>query len=573
VEKKKLTKHPLYLIIYCLLFLPALAKAQQQSQPLERTSMLYYEKYLNAIDEPSFHSAVKPYLSSEVYPLVYPPATYKLRKVNPETPFRKAINVIGYEDMVRFDETGYVSAVYTDTSSGAPIIMNRDEKTYVPRKFYISINPLFRLELGYDGNTKNVLFYNLRGIEVKADIGKKVSIYSAFLENQAEFPNYVSAYVKKTRSAPGEGKVRGFRQSGFDFSRAMGIVSYSPNKYFNVQFGNGKNFIGDGYRSLLLSDNSFVYPFMKFSTQFWKIKYVNIYTEFQNNIQENTDFTLGFPRKLGSFNYLSIDAARWLQLGLFEGMVWRRTKADGTSAFDPNFLNPIIGIRALQKDLDAKSVYGLNFKVTLPKYVVLYGQLMIDKISGGTGSSENRTGFQVGAKYYDAFGIENLVLQAEFNRVRPYAYQGDKDTILHYSHYNQALAHPLGANFNEALFIANYRIKRFVAEWKINYSNSAIDGLGFNVGSDILKNASAASFTDNVSVGQGAIAYSVINNEIRVGYLVNPKLNMMVEAKIQTRRYTFDPEVPGLEQGDLRMFSMGFTTRLFNHYYDLPINF
>ena len=40
-------------------------------------------------------------------------------------------------------------------------------------------------------------------------------------------------------------------------------VSYTPNKVLNIQFGHGKNFIGDGYRSLFLSDVSSPYPFLK----------------------------------------------------------------------------------------------------------------------------------------------------------------------------------------------------------------------------------------------------------------------------------------------------------------------
>lgn len=570
MEKTKLIKSIYLLATGLFSFLSA--QAQQQNEPLERTYLLNYEKYLNQIDEPVFHSAVKPYLSAEVYPFVYPASTYGLRRISAESGFQKMVNVVGFDDMIRFDENGFIKPTYIDSSSGAAIIKIRDEKSYVPRKFYIAINPLFRLEAGFDGPSNNLLFYNLRGVEVKANIGKKVSIYSAFLENQAEFAPYITAFVKGTRTAPGEGKVRNFKENGFDFSRAMGMVTYAPNKYFNVQLGHGKNFIGDGYRSLLLSDNAYVYPYVRFSTQFWRIKYVNIYSEFINNVQETTDFTLGLPRKLGSFSYLSLDAAKWLQLGLFEGIVWRRTQTDGKSAFDPNFLNPLIGVRAFQKNLDANKVYGLNVKITLPKYIVLYGQLMLNQLKGGFDSYENRTGFQAGAKYFDAFGVKNLVIQAEFNRVRPYAYQNSGDTILHYSHYNQALAHPLGANFNEALLLVNYRYKRIFAEWKMNYSNSAVDGLGFNIGSDIFNNAAQPTIKNNVTVGQGDLTYNVFNNEVRVGYIINPTLNMMVEAKIQTRNYTFNPNIPALNNGDLRMFSVGFTTRLFNNYYDLPVN-
>ncbi len=62
---------------------------------------------------------------------------------------------------------------------------------------------------------------------------------------------------------------------GYDYPLAEGYLSYSPGKYFNIQFGHGKNFIGDGYRSLLMSDNASPYPYFKLNTTFWKLKYTN----------------------------------------------------------------------------------------------------------------------------------------------------------------------------------------------------------------------------------------------------------------------------------------------------------
>jgi hypothetical protein len=60
----------------------------------------------------------------------------------------------------------------------------------------------------------------------------------------------------------------------------------------------------------------------------------------------------------------------------------------------------------------------------------------------------NKYGAQVGVKYIDILGIKHLDFQGEYNMARPYTYSHSK-TGLSYSHYNQALAHPLGANFSE----------------------------------------------------------------------------------------------------------------------------
>ena len=570
MEKKKLIN---LIIILVLCQYAPLAFSQQQSLPLNYEHRLNYEKHLYKTPKNKpFHTAVKPYLESEVYEEIYPDSTYGLEKLAPTNGFKKTLDLLGYDEWVRFDENGFIKPTEFIIEDGDTIEVARTENHYKKRKFYIAINPVIHFEYGR-GNNDNKTSFNVRGIEFKANIGRKVSIYSAFLENQARFPDYISAYVRKTRTAPGEGKVRNFKSDGFDFSRAMGHINYAPNKYFNVELGNGKHFIGDGYRSLLLSDNAFVYPYIKFSTQFWKIKYVNIYSELINNVQNTTDFTLGFPRKLANFNYLSLAATPWLSIGAFEGLIWRSTLPNGKRKFDANFLNPIIGVRALQKNLDANKIYGINASINLPKYIVLYGQIMINQFSTDIKSIENRSGIQLGAKYYDAFGVKNLNLLAEFNTVRPYAYQEKTDTVLHYSHYNQALAHPLGSGFREFIFLVNYRYKRLVTELKLSMANTSIDGPALNVGTDIMLATNQAAYPTDPEIGQGLLAYKVMDGEFMIGYVLNPKLNMILQAKLHIRNYKMESTLPAIASPNLKMFSVGINTDLFNHYYDVPIHF
>lgn len=576
MEKKKLINTIFFAAFFCNI---SLSFAQQNSLPLNREHRLNYEKYLYHTDKKKpFHTAVKPYIASEVYQQVYPDTTYGLEKLNPENGFKKAINSIGYGDWVAFDESGFVKSTETQIVDGDTLEVNIENKGYTKRKFYISANPILHFELG-KGSNDNKNSYNQRGIEISANVGEKLSIYTAFIESQATFPDYIKRFVQKTRTAPGDGRVRNFKENGFDFSQAIGHLNYAPSQYFNFEVGNGKHFIGDGYRSLLLSDNAFVYPYVKLSTQFWKIKYINIYSELINNVRNETDFTLGFPRKTATFNYLSLAATPWLSVGVFEGIIWRSSTADGKRKFDANFLNPIIGIRALQKNLDANKIYGFNASINLPKNIVLYGQVMINQFSTDIRSIDNRSGMQLGAKYYEAFGVKNLNFLAEYNIVRPYSYQNATDSVLHYSHYNQALAHPMGAGFDEFVFLANYRYKRFFAEVKINGGRSSIDSPlgGFfidgNVGTDILLSTGNAYFDDKTKIGQGYLSYKVVNSEFRVGYLLNPKINMMLEAKLQLRKYQMDNSIPAAKTADLKLFSVGLNTRLFNHYYDVPINF
>ena len=56
--------------------------------------------------------------------------------------------------------------------------------------------------------------------------------------------------------------------------RVLFKINYDFSKFFNLEYGQGKNFIGDGYRSLLLSNTSSHYPYLSISTKFKKIKYL-----------------------------------------------------------------------------------------------------------------------------------------------------------------------------------------------------------------------------------------------------------------------------------------------------------
>lgn len=566
MEKRKLSEVrilPLLILIAAIFPLTA----QQLNLPLNRNHIQFYEKHLNALDKEVFHTSFRPYNASEVYRFVYPGSTYGLKKYGPDKGFLRFLNTVAHTDLLAFDENGYIRAYYLDSTYYAGgVTMTRHETSYVPRKFYIAANPILKLEMGYDMTESRVVSQNTRGLELFANIGQKVSLYTAFTENQADFPQYIRAQVRSMRAAPGEGKVKAFKDSGVDFSRAEGYIAYTPNKYFAAQFGSGKHFVGDGYRSLLLSDNSFVYPYLRFATSFWKIKYVNILAEMQDGVNTGREFLLGNPRKFASFIYMNAELAPWLQLGVFEGMMFPRTGPDGNTLFNANLLNPIIGVRGFQSGLEVQKVYGLNYKFTLPKYIVLYGQLMINSMKGSMKSYERRWGVQGGVKYWDMFGVDNLNMQVEYNYIRPYSYTSE-DSVLHYSHYSQPLAHPMGANVSEVVSIFNYRFKRFLAEWRFQYASSSFDALNGNYGADIFKPNTTATIREDVKVAQG-FKYTLMHNEIRVGYILNPKINLILEMKYNGRRYKLNSALS--DDYTSNIIGFGLSTNLYNYYYDFP---
>ena len=100
-----------------------------------------------------------------------------------------------------------------------------------------------------------------------------------------------------------------------------------------------------------------------------------------------------------------------------------------------------------------------------PKIGIFYSQFIVDRFYEWYYPV---AAFQFGYKSFDFAGVENLYLQIEYNRVPREMYL-HRNNYLHFGHYNQALAHPAGACFNEVVAIADYKYKNFKVLAKPTY--------------------------------------------------------------------------------------------------------
>ncbi|MAW31100.1 MAG: hypothetical protein CMD15_04270 [Flavobacteriales bacterium] len=454
--------------------------------------------------------------------------------------------------------------------------------------YYVTVSPTISFTLGVETIEKKNTFNNTRGYLVEGVLGEKISFSTSFSENQSVFPNYLDTFIRKNNVVPGQGYARIFKNTGFDYAMSSGYVSYKPNKMFLLQFGHGKHFIGDGYRSLLLSDNSFNYPFLKIQTNFSKIQYTNLYCElmdinyFKTHSIDNID-QMGYPKKYLSSHYLSYNFTTKFNISLFESVVWRMNHAPGVKGFDINYLNPIAMLRPIEFSLNSPDnvLIGLNSKYILKKSY-LYGQLIVDEFSlndlrKDNGFWGNKIGYQLGYKMFDALSIKRLSLQAEYNYVRPYTY-AHHNPQQNYAHYNQPLAHPLGANFSELLFLFNYKYRRLEVSGKIIFSKHGGKVLNdpTSYGNDLyFSTGNYAEQEGLVSMGTGRpsdfgiqiyqgnltkIEYKSLN----ISYIINPLTNLKLNFGLILRNQNN-------ENGSLntRFFNFGLISDIFNYYYDI----
>lgn len=385
--------------------------------------------------------------------------------------------------------------------------------------FKIQINPIIQTVIGKEKNEIGYNYINTKGIEIRGIINEKIGFYSIITDNQIKFNNYVNNFINHYGAVPGEGFHKEFKLTAKDFITARGYLSLNATKNILIQFGHDKNFIGNGMRSLVLSDFSNSYLFLKLQTNIWKIKYTNLFAQMNNTdplYATNSQSNILYDRKYFALHHLSINVTKRLNIGLFESIMFARA-SEQNGKYDLNYLNPIIFYRWVEQQngsLDNANI-GLDFKYNFKKHISIYGQLLIDELIikefiANKGSIRNKQGFQFGIKAIDILNINTLDLQLETNVVRPYTYSHSSNAS-NYTHYGQALAHPLGANFKEFIAILRYQpINRVQLMAKLIYvklgldANNATDSTG-NMGGNIFKSYTKAPANQEFGnfIGQG----------------------------------------------------------------------
>lgn len=447
------------------------------------------------------------------------------------------------------------------------------------KDYWFTVDPILDLQLGSDaegGSTYN----NTRGVLVQGGLGKKFNFYTTIFESQGRFADYVNRYIERIKASasepivPGRGISKRFKTDSYDYPVAEAYLSYSPVKFLNIQFGHGKNFIGDGYRSLLLSDVTSPHPFLKINTNFWKIKYTNTFM-WLRDVRPEVLEDGAFLTKYIANHYLSYNVSKRLNIGLFESVLWQNSNNRG---FDVNYLNPIVFYRAIEFETgqDAgNALLGASAKYKFTDNINAYGQFILDEFSlgdirGGQKSWKNKYGYQLGVKYFNAFKVDNLVLQMEYNRVRPYTYSHNS-IVLNYAHNNQPVAHLWGANFSELIIIGRYRYNRWFGDARIILGTRGFDfndGTdNFSYGGDIYRNEQDRPFDTGVTVGQG-LTTKIFYGNLQAGYLINSASNLKLFTDITVRNFNPDVNTVNTFKNNTVWLNFGIRTDLFNWYFD-----
>jgi hypothetical protein len=328
---------------------------------------------------------------------------------------------------------------------------------------------------------------------------------------------------------------------------ATGYVGITAAKWLNIQFGTKKDFIGHGYRSVILSDNPFNHLFAGYSMNFFEGK---LQYNYQLALLDKLDrLPLGdapeslFKRKYQSSTYLSWKITPRLEVGLYEAVMWKYfDDSTGTEPFDPNALDPIPLVNSAILGLnnpDNNALLALNIGWQPYDMLKLYGQYMVDDFK------TDKYGYQLGAKVlgvldrFDVLAEYNVVSEGTFGTVNP---------LQGFTHYNQPMAHPFGAGFKELVTALTYSYRRWYGQFKWIESSFTHTGRNPLVSSD--RNQFSAST-------------SLSRQDLQLAYIFNPTTNMQLYVGV-TNREEFSVDGNLFDQ----FWYFGFRTRMSNIYYD-----
>ena len=391
--------------------------------------------------------------------------------------------------------------------------------------FFLVVNPIIYTEGIVEKNDKGLKYTNVRGAEMRGRLLNKVGFYSQFSDDQERPFSYVNDWAKAHHAFPSMSYyVR--KKNNYDMFMGLGYVDANfLNESLNVTFGYDKHFIGDGIRSLFLSDFGAPSTFLRLRWKLGKWSYQNLFTEGIADHIPTDDYLR--PKKYMAFHKLDVQLTNWLRLGLFESTVIGKSKMT-VPLFNPIILgNSLISLG----DNSCNTGIGFDFKAIALKKFQLYGQSYWDRVDFaklGKGSWKNQWAFQLGGKYFNMAGIANLDGQIEWNSARPFTYSGS-DIYNNYTHYNQPLAHPLEASFSEWLAQLKYQpIKNLYIETRFAHFKRGVDTSALeNFGNDIFKPDNTHLQNEGWSLISGHKVKGIYLN-INAAYQINPRIFLEV---------------------------------------------
>lgn len=249
--------------------------------------------------------------------------------------------------------------------------------------------------------------------------------------------------------------------SNYDF--AEGYLQYYTEPVegmdLTFQIGREKMTFGYGYnKSLTISGDHPAMDFIKFNFKYGILNFTSIHASTVGDFSEEQDerYTKYFAMNRFKFSFKDV-----LDFGLGEVIVY------SGRGLELAYLNPLLFYKFAEMSLQDRDngLFFLDIQTKFIKNLEFQGTFFLDENLLGhlqhLTRFSNKTAYQLGAMYYEAFGINDLSLFLEYTRIRPYVYTHKSQTD-NYTAYGQIVGHHIGPNSDEIFLKAAYNVNEWI---------------------------------------------------------------------------------------------------------------
>ena len=310
----------------------------------------------------------------------------------------------------------------------------------------------------------------------------------------------------------------------YGFSSAYLKYHTEPVEGMNlsVQLGREPLTIGYGYGSkLVLSGDNPALDFLQFNFDYGIVHFTSIHASTVGLFAPERDDRY---TKFWAFNTLRITLPGLFDLGIGEAIVY------SGRGIEIGYLTPLSFYKFIEMSLQDRDngVLYLDFQTSFISNLELQGTFFLDENIlfnlGDFDSFTNKTAYQLGAFWYEAFTIRNLSWILEYTRIRPYVYShvNIKNT---YSAWGTNLGHRIGPNSDEIFTKLAYNVNSWISiamEYRHQRSGENI----YDDEGNLIKNVGGDLFVSHESRQSDKVVFLDgirINTDVfQVGFRIEP---------------------------------------------------
>lgn len=247
----------------------------------------------------------------------------------------------------------------------------------------------------------------------------------------------------------------------YDF--VEGYLQYNTqpadNMDLTVQIGREKITMGNGYSSkLVISGNHPTMDFLKFKFKYGIMTYTSLHASTVGDFA--TDRSKLYTKYIAT-NRLKLSFPDFMDFGVGEMIVY------SDRGIDIAYLNPLLFYKFAEMSLQDRDngLVFLDFKTNFLKNLELQGTFFLDENLIGhlqnLSRFSNKTAYQFGGMWYEAFGLSDLSLIAEYTKIRPYVYTHDNNKD-NFTSFGQIIGNHIGPNSDQIFGSASYNINEWI---------------------------------------------------------------------------------------------------------------